>query len=133
MNLDALRLRLCGKVLTPGSHDYDSARRLWNGMIDRRPAAIVRCANSDDVAAAVRFAVREDLHPAIRAGGHHVAGLASVDGGLVIDVSQMKRVTVDPRTRSAVSGPGLTWAEFDAATQQHGLATTGGVNSTTGI
>jgi FAD/FMN-containing dehydrogenase len=133
MNIDALRSRIGGEVLTPISHGYDSARRLWNGMIDRKPAAIVRCASADDVAAAVWFAVQEDLHPAIRAGGHHVAGLASVDDGLVIDVSQMKRITVDPRTRTAVSGAGLTWGEFDAATQQHGLATTGGVNSTTGI
>src|SRR5215831_94681 len=133
MKIDVLKSRIGGEVLTPTSHDYDSARRLWNGMINRRPAAIVRCANSDDVAAAARFAVQEDLHPAIRAGGHHVAGWASVDDGLVIDVSQMKRITVDPRVRTAVSEAGLTWGEFDAATQQYGLATTGGVNSTTGI
>lgn len=76
MNLDALRLQLRGDVLTPSSREYEIARRLWNGMIDRRPAAIVRCTIADDVAAAVRFAVREDLYPAIRAGGHNVAGLA---------------------------------------------------------
>src|SRR6266446_5898962 len=90
MNLDALRLQLRGDILTPASPEYDIARRLWNGMIDRRPAAIVRCTSSEDVAAAVRFAAREELYPAIRAGGHNVAGLASVDGGLVIDVSPMK-------------------------------------------
>ena len=133
MNLDALRSQLRGDILTPASREYDVARRLWNAMIDRRPAAIVRCASSEDVAAAVRFAVREELYPAIRAGGHNVAGLASVDEGLVIDVSPMKRITVDPVARTATSDAGLTWAEFDAATQAFGLATTGGINSTTGI
>lgn len=133
MNLDSLRSQLRGEILTPASPEYDIARRLWNGMIDRRPAAIVRCASSEDVAAAVRFAAREELYPAIRAGGHNVAGLASVDGGLVIDVSPMKRITVDPVARTATSDAGLTWGEFDAATQAFGLATTGGINSTTGI
>src|SRR5215467_3305259 len=128
MNIDALRKQFRGEILTPASPQYDVARRLWNGMIDRRPAVIARCASSDDVAAAVRFAMREELHPAIRAGGHNVAGLASIDEGLVIDVSPMKRITVDPVARTAISEPGLTWAEFDAATQARGLATTGGVN-----
>jgi FAD/FMN-containing dehydrogenase len=133
MNLDALRSQLRGDVLTPACPEYDTARRLWNGMIDRRPSAIVRCANADDVAAAVRFAVSEELYPAIRAGGHNVAGFASVDAGLVIDVSPMKRITVDPVARTATVETGVTWAEFDAATQAYGLATTGGVNSTTGV
>lgn len=133
MNLDALRPRIRGRILTPGSAGYDGARRLWNGMIDRRPAAIVRCAGADDVAAAVRFAAEQDLFPAVRAGGHNVAGFASVDDGLVIDVSTMKRITVDPATNMARCETGLTWGEFDAATQEFGLATTGGINSTTGI
>jgi FAD/FMN-containing dehydrogenase len=133
MDLDVLRPQLRGEILTPASPEYDIARRLWNALIDRRPAAIVRCTCSDDVVAAVRFAAREGLYPAIRAGGHNVAGLASVDEGLVIDVSQMKRITVDPVARTATSETGLTWCEFDAATQAHGLATTGGINSTTGI
>jgi FAD/FMN-containing dehydrogenase len=133
MNLDALRSQLRGDILTPASREYEIARRLWNGMIDRRPAAIVRCTSSEDVAATVRFAARERLYPAIRAGGHNVAGLASVDEGLVIDVSPMKRITVDPIARTATSETGLTWGEFDAAAQAHGLATTGGINSTTGI
>ncbi|HZE07121.1 MAG TPA: FAD-binding oxidoreductase [Gemmatimonadaceae bacterium] len=133
MNIDGLRSEVRGEIFTPGSPGYESARQLWNAMIDRRPAAIVRCTGSHDVAAAVRFAAREQLYPAIRAGGHNVAGLASVDGGLVIDVSQMKRITVDPVARTATSETGLTWGEFDCATQRHGLATTGGVNSTTGI
>ncbi|MGH7650999.1 MAG: FAD-binding oxidoreductase [Gemmatimonadaceae bacterium] len=131
--MDALRSGVRGEILTPALAGYDSARLLWNGMIDRRPAAIVRCTSADDVAAAVRFAAREDLYPAIRAGGHNVAGLASVDDGLVIDVSQMKRITVDPIARTATAETGLTWAEFDNATQRFGLATTGGINSTTGI
>ncbi|HEY2376072.1 MAG TPA: FAD-binding oxidoreductase [Gemmatimonadaceae bacterium] len=133
MNLEVLRSQLRGDILTPTSQGYDLARRLWNGMIDRRPAAIVRCVTADDVATAVHFAAHEELYPAIRAGGHNVAGLASVDDGLVIDVSRMKRITVDPIARTATSETGLTWGEFDAATQAHGLATTGGINSTTGI
>ena len=133
MDIDALRPHFRGEILTPTSPGYDAARRLWNGMIDRRPAAIARCTGPEDVAAAVRFAGREDLHPAVRAGGHNVAGLASVDGGLVIDVSPMKRIAVDPDARTAVAETGLTWGEFDAATQAHGLATTGGLIPSTGI
>jgi len=133
VNLDVLRSRLRGEILTPASRGYDSARQLWNAAIDRRPAAIVRCTSAADVASAVRFAAHEEIFPAIRAGGHNVAGLASVDGGLVIDVSQMKRITIDPVERTATCDPGLTWGEFDLATQAFGLATTGGINSTTGI
>lgn len=133
MNLARLQSRFRGDILTPRSADYDSARRLWNGMIDRRPATIARCTSAEDVSAAVRFAVAEGAYPAIRAGGHNVAGLASVDDGFVIDVSRMKRIMVDPTAQTAIGETGLTWAEFDAATQAHGLATTGGINSTTGI
>ena len=133
MNVDALRLHFRGEILTPDSPEYDAARRLWNGMIDRRPAAIARCTGPDDVVAATRFATSEGLYPAVRAGGHNVAGLASVDGGLVIDVSRMKRIAVDPVGRTAKAEAGLTWGEFDHATQAHGLATTGGLVSTTGI
>jgi FAD/FMN-containing dehydrogenase len=133
MDLEALRTELRGDILTPECPGYEGARRLWNAMIDRRPAAIVRCGNADDVAAAVRFAAREGLYPGVRAGGHNVAGLATLDDGLVIDVSQMKQITVDPIARTATCETGLTWGEFDAATQAYGLATTGGINSTTGI
>lgn len=133
MRVDALQSQFRGEILTPASPGYDAARRLWNGMVDRRPAAIARCTGPEDVLAAVRFAAREDLYPAVRAGGHNVAGLASVDGGLVIDVSPMKRITVDPAARTAVAESGLTWGEFDGATQAHGLATTGGLVATTGI
>ena len=104
MNLDALRPHFRGEILTPSSPGYDAARRLWNGMIDRRPAAIARCTSAQDVVAAVRFAKDEDIHPAVRAGGHGVAGLASVDDGLVIDVTQMKQIFVDPDTRFARAG-----------------------------
>jgi FAD/FMN-containing dehydrogenase len=102
-------------------------------MIDRRPAAIARCTGPADVAAAVRFAADQDVYPAIRAGGHNVAGIASVDGGLVIDVTPMKGIMVDPIARTAMAQTGLTWGEFDRETQLHGLATTGGLISTTGI
>jgi FAD/FMN-containing dehydrogenase len=132
-HLDALRSQFRGEILTPESPGYDAARHLWNGMIDRRPAAIARCTGPEDVAAAVRFAAREGLYPAVRAGGHNVAGLAAVDDGLVIDVSPMKRIVVDAEARTAVAEAGLTWGEFDRATQAHGLATTGGAVSTTGI
>jgi FAD/FMN-containing dehydrogenase len=133
MKLETLQSQFRGEILTPASPEYDSARRLWNGMIDRRPRAIARCTSPEDVAAAVRFAVSENLFPAVRAGGHNVAGLASVDDGFVIDVSPMKRITVDPVARTAIAQAGLTWGEFDAATHGYGLATTGGLVSTTGI
>ena len=133
MNVDSLKSEFRGELLTPGSDRYDAARRLWNGMIDRRPAVIARCSGPDDVIAVVRFAARENIYPAVRAGGHGVAGLASVDDGLVIDVSPMKRITVDANVRTATAESGLTWGEFDRSTQAHGLATTGGLVSTTGI
>jgi len=133
MKLETLRSQFRGEILTPASPEYESARRLWNAMIDRRPRAIARCTSPEDVAAAVRFAVSENLFPAVRAGGHNVAGLASVDDGFVIDVSPMKRITVDPVARTAIAQTGLTWGEFDAATHAYGLATTGGLVSTTGI
>ena len=133
MKLDALRAEFRGELLAPDAPGYDAARHIWNAMIDRRPAAIARCSCVEDVVAAVRFAARAGLHPAIRGGGHNAAGLAMVDDDLVIDVSQMKQITVDPVARTAVAQAGLTWGEFDSATQAHGLATTGGLISTTGI
>ena len=133
MNVNALKREFRGEILTPDSPGYDAARRIWNAMIDRRPAAIARCIGQDDVVAAVRFAAREGLHPAIRGGGHNAAGLAMVDDDLVIDLSAMKRVTVDSATRTARAEGGANWADFDRATQAHGLATTGGLVSTTGI
>ena len=122
-----------GEVLLPASPGYDEARAIWNAMIDRRPAVIARCAGSGDVARAVRAGRRSGLRLAIRAGGHNIGGLALVDGGLVIDLSRMRRATVDAAARRATIEAGATLAELDAATQAHGLATPVGINSTTGI
>ena len=133
MKLDDLKSEFRGEIHTPASPGYDAARHIWNAMIDRRPGAIARCTRAQDVVAAVRFAAREGLYPAIRGGGHNAAGLATVDDDLVIDVSPMKRISVDPIARTAVAETGLNWGEFDRATQEHGLATTGGLVTTTGI
>jgi len=133
MELKALQNGFRGEVLTPDSAGYEDARKIWNGMIDRRPAAIARCTGPADVVAAVRFAADQDLYPAVRGGGHNVAGLAMVEDGLVIDVSQMKGIFVDPTHRTATAQTGLTWGEFDRETHLRGLATTGGLISTTGI
>ncbi len=130
---DHLAGALRGDVIRPGDADYDGARALWNGMIDRRPAIIARCADTHDVSATVRFAVDHDLVFAVRGGGHNVAGTAGVDAGLVIDLSAMNDVMVDPEARTARAGGGATWADLDGATLPHGLATPGGVVSETGI
>ena len=122
-----------GQLLTPNDAGYDEARRIWNGMIDKRPAFIARCTGVDDVVLCVNFARMNDLLLAVRGGGHNLAGNAVCDGGLVIDLSRMKRVRVDPPRRTARAEPGLTWREFDRETQAFGLATTGGQISTTGI
>ncbi len=118
-----------------GNHDpaYDEARAVYNGMIDKRPAVIAQCATAQDVTHALDLAVREGYAVAVRAGGHSVAGMSVNDGGLVIDVRPMKRIVVNPQARTVKVGAGVTWAEFDAATQAHGLATTGGRVSTTGV
>jgi len=129
----ALRSRFRGEVLDPGVEGYEAARRIWNGMIDRRPEAIARCSHPGDVLQAVRFAAERGIYPAVRAGGHNVAGTAMAEGGLVIDVSRMKRITVDLEARTAKAETGLTWGEFDNETCSHGLATTGGLVSSTGI
>jgi FAD/FMN-containing dehydrogenase len=122
-----------GRVLLPQDEGYDEARTLFNAMIDKRPAVIAQCASPDDVAAAVRFGRETDLPTAVRAGGHSVAGMSTVNDGLVIDVRNMKAVEVDAAARTVRCGAGVTWAELDAATQAHGLATTGGRVSTTGV
>ena len=133
MNIDNLRKQLRGTVLLPGSEEYESSRRIWNAMIDRRPRAIACCSGPADVQAAVRFAVEEDIFLAIRGGGHNAAGLAMIDDGLVIDVSRMKGIFVEPAAQTATAQAGLTWGEFDRETHAYGLATTGGLISTTGI
>ncbi|HEX9035850.1 MAG TPA: FAD-binding oxidoreductase [Ktedonobacterales bacterium] len=128
-----LKARLRGHLLQPGDDGYEAARQVWNAMIDRRPAAIARCEGVGDVLDALAFARAHGLLVAVRGGGHNVAGNAVVDGGLVIDLSPMKSVRVDPVRQIARAEPGLTWGEFDRETQALGLAVTGGIQSTTGI
>src|SRR5207248_10901706 len=122
-----------GALLQAGQEGYDEARRIWNGAIDRHPALIARCAGADDVVAVVRFARERDLPVSVRGGGHSIAGHSVCDGGLMIDLSLMKSIRVDRETRTARAAGGLLWSEFDRATQPHGLATTGGIISHTGI
>jgi FAD/FMN-containing dehydrogenase len=132
-DVDALRGLLLGEVLGPGDEGYGPARALWNGAIDTRPGAIARCRGSGDVLAAVRYARDAGLLVAIRGGGHNVAGTASCDNGLVLDLSPMKGLQVDPQARTAWAEPGLLWGELDHQTQAFGLATTGGIVTHTGI
>lgn len=122
-----------GEVIRPTDAGYDGARAVWNGMIDKRPALIARCTGVADVIEAVNVARENDLLVAVRGGGHNVAGTAVCDGGIVIDLSPMKGVQVDPETRIARAEAGVTWAELDRKTQAFGLATPGGVVSDTGI
>jgi FAD/FMN-containing dehydrogenase len=124
---------LRGQVLVATSPGYDTARRTWNGTIDRRPACIVRCAGVADVVAAVRFARDNDLEIAVRGGGHNVAGTAVCDDGVVIDLSGMRAVWVDFAGRTAWVQGGALWGDVDHETQAHGLATTGGIVSHTGV
>lgn len=131
--LDDLRGRLLGEAITAGDPGYDEARAIFNGMIDRRPAIVVRCAGRDDVVAALAHARAHELPVAVRCGGHSTPGYSTCDDGLVIDVSPMKQVEIDPQARVARIGGGLTWGELDAATQEHGLAVTGGRVSDTGV
>ena len=131
--LRAFATSLRGEMLLPGDSSYDVARRVFNAMIDRRPALIVRCAGTEDVVRGVAFARTHALPLSLRGGGHSVAGNAVCDGGVMLDLSSMKRIQVDPSKRIAVAEPGLTLAEFDRATQTHGLATPLGIVSVTGI
>jgi len=122
-----------GECLTPDSVGYDAARAVWNGMIDSRPAVIVRCSGPDDVAQSLAFARANALRVSIRGGGHNVAGLALCDGGLTLDLSGMRDIRVDAARRRVRAEAGVTWGELDRATSSIGLATTGGMVSTTGI
>jgi len=131
--IERLRARFRGALLQPGEEGYEEARRVWNGAIDRRPTLIARCAGSDDVVETVRFARERDMLISVRGGGHAVAGHAVCDGGVVIDLSLMKAIRVDPVARTARAAGGLLWSEFDRATQSFALATTGGIISHTGI
>lgn len=132
-NIVPLRSHLSGQLLTPSDADYDEARRLWNGMIDRYPSLIVRCATPEDVVKAVSFAKQGDLRLSVRGGGHNVAGTALVERGIVIDLTPMKHVSVDPEQRTAWVEAGATLGDVDRATQQFGLAVPVGVVSETGI
>ena len=127
------RERLLGDVVTPGDEAYEAARRVWNASIDRHPRLIVQCRTVGDVLAAVEFARLTDLPAAVRGGGHHIAGFSTCDDGMVIDLSPMKDVSVDPRARRARVQGGVVWGELDRATQDFGLAVTGGLVSSTGI
>ncbi len=131
--IQRLRRSVRGTILRHADEGYDAARTVWNGMIDRRPSLIVRCADAADVAQAIAFARANGLRIAVRGGGHNAAGLAVCDNGLVVDLSSMNAIDVDPIRRTARAGGGTTWGEFDRATQAHALATTGGAISTTGI
>jgi FAD/FMN-containing dehydrogenase len=129
----ALAERLTGDVVAPGHPRYDAARRVWNGMIDKRPVAIARCAHAGDVATVVRFATEHALPLAVRGGGHNVAGTAVVDDGLVIDLSAMRGVRVDASGRTVHVQGGATWGDVDRVTAPLGLAAPGGVVSDTGV
>ena len=133
LSLTATSESFGGELLLPHSPGYDAARRIWNGAIDRRPACIARCTGPADVVAAVRLAREHELPIAVRSGGHCVAGHAVCDGGLMIDLSPMKGLWLDPRARVARAQPGLLWGELDRETQPFGLATPGGIVSHTGI
>ena len=125
--------QVSGPVLGPEDAGYDAARAVHNGLIDRRPAVIVRCRKTSDVVAALALARREGLEVSIRGGGHNVAGRAVTDGGVMIDLAEMKRIDVDPDQRTATAEGGVLWAELNNAAAAHGLAVTGGAISTTGI
>ena len=131
--LESLRSQIAGDVLAPSGAAYDVVRRVHNGMIDRRPAVVVRAHGTADVQAAVRFARERGLEISVRGGGHNVAGNAVTEGGVMIDLSAMRGVHVDPRMRRAHVQRGATWGDYNRETQLHGLASTGGVVSTTGV
>jgi len=131
--IEALRVGIQGDVRAPDDEGYDEARAVYNAMIDRRPELVVGCRDTADVIAAVRFASERGLDVAVRGGGHNVTGFGTVDGGLVIDLSPMHGIRVDPEAGTARAEGGCTWGDFDHATHAYGLATTGGLLSTTGV
>ncbi len=133
VKIEKFRTGLHGQLIQPGDAGYHDARRVWNGMINKHPAMIVQCADEDDVTGSINFARVEKLVVAVRGGGHNVAGFGTCDDGIVIDLSKMKKIEVDTAAQTARVQAGLTWGEFDKATQAHNLATTGGLVSTTGI
>ena len=132
-NTDTFRDRIDGELILPSDPGYDDARRVWNERFDPRPAALVRCRSAADVVAAIELARERGLPVSVRGGGHSYAGLGVGDGALAIDLSAMNDVVVAAERRTAVVGPGATWAEFDRAAQAHGLATTGATVSSVGV
>jgi FAD/FMN-containing dehydrogenase len=131
--IEGLRSAVGGEVITPDDVSYDEARKVWNGMIDRHPALVVRCTSTDDVVAAVNFGRENDLLVSVRGGAHSTPGYSTCDGGIVIDLGPMNSVEVDSDARTARAAGGAQWGHVDAATQEHGLAVTGGRVSDTGI
>jgi FAD/FMN-containing dehydrogenase len=131
--LQRFESELSGRLLFPHSSEYDDARKIWNGMIDKHPAMIVKCANHTDVSSAIRFARDTNIEVSVRGGGHNVAGTALCDDGLVIDLADMKEITIDPVKRTTRAQAGLTLGEFITATSKYGLATTTGIVSDTGM
>jgi FAD/FMN-containing dehydrogenase len=131
--LSRFRKQFGGDVITLGDPRYDEARRVWNGLIDRYPLVIARCADARDAAAAIAFSREQGLPLAVRGGGHHAAGFGTCDGGVVVDLARMRTVEVDRIGRRAAAGGGVLWAELDRAAQTHGLAVTGGLVTHTGI
>lgn len=132
-DLEALSGGLRGEICVAGDDGYDEARTIWNAMVDKRPGMIVRCAGAADVALAVKFAGEKNLLVAVRSGGHNIAGNAVCDDGLMIDLSRMTSVRIDPRGKTARVEPGATLGDVDKETQAHGLAVPVGINTTTGI
>src|SRR3954452_13004735 len=132
-DVGTLRETMTGPVLVPGDRDYDEARIVWNGAIDGRPGVIAQVESAADVTAALLYAHEHDLEVAVRGGAHSTGGASTVDNGLVVDLSRMCSVTVDPVTRRAKVGGGTTLGDKDVATQAHGLASTGGIVSHTGV
>ena len=132
-DLTALRNAMTGAVIEPGQDGYDEARKVWNADIDRRPAVVAQCASAQDVAAAIRYATAEGLEVAVRGGAHSISGQSAVDDGIVVDLSRMRAVAVDPENRRVRAQGGALLAELDAAAQAHGLAVPAGVIGHTGI
>ena len=131
--VEELRKGFKGKVITPGDREYEESRKIWNGMVDKRPAIIARCAGTQDAVKAVNFARDNEIQLAVRGAGHHIAGNSLCDDGLVVDLSHMRAMKVDVAAKRAFAEGGATLGDFDAATLAHGLATPVGINSTTGI
>jgi len=133
MKTELQQLRINGPLLQAGDAEYDNARKIWNGMIDRKPALIAQCTCADDISVCVKFAKKNNMIVSVKGGGHNVAGNAVCDGGLMIDLSKMKEIKVDVANKTATAEPGVILREFDAATIANGLATTGGTVSDTGL